>query len=148
VEVSGKLHASAASLPKIRRVGPRTGLDDVERRKILLLPGLELRSLGITARSQSLHRLCYIGSPEQFVCKRNSVLYIYIYICVLFSYEICAICINMSLWQSGVSKRDPQQIAAELAMGLAAIRRSLHIFENKFPLVIAYIISEMAISVN
>jgi hypothetical protein len=27
-------------------VGPRTGLDDVERRKILALPGLELRALG------------------------------------------------------------------------------------------------------
>jgi hypothetical protein len=37
-------------------VGPRTGLDDVERRKILSLPGLELR-----ARSQSLDRLRYPG---------------------------------------------------------------------------------------
>jgi hypothetical protein len=27
-------------------VGPRTGLDDVERREILALAGLELRSLG------------------------------------------------------------------------------------------------------
>jgi hypothetical protein len=35
-------------------VGPRTGLDDAERRKILFLTGLELRTLGHTARSQWL----------------------------------------------------------------------------------------------
>jgi hypothetical protein len=29
------------------RVGPRTGLDDVQRRKILPLPGLELRPLSV-----------------------------------------------------------------------------------------------------
>jgi hypothetical protein len=28
-------------------MGPRTGLDDVEKRKILTLPGLELRTLGL-----------------------------------------------------------------------------------------------------
>jgi hypothetical protein len=42
-------------------VGPRTGLDDVEERKILPLPELELRPLGRPARSQSLHRLRYPG---------------------------------------------------------------------------------------
>jgi hypothetical protein len=41
-------------------VGPRTGLDDVERRKTLSLPGLELRPLGRWARSQSLYRLPYL----------------------------------------------------------------------------------------
>jgi hypothetical protein len=40
-------------------VGPRTGLDDVERRKTLPLPGLELRPLGRPACSQSLYRLGY-----------------------------------------------------------------------------------------
>jgi hypothetical protein len=34
-------------------VGPRTGLDDVERKKILPLPRLELRPLGRPARSYS-----------------------------------------------------------------------------------------------
>jgi hypothetical protein len=34
----------------------------VERRKILPLPGLELRPLGHPARSQSLYRLYYLGS--------------------------------------------------------------------------------------
>jgi hypothetical protein len=43
-------------------VDPRTGLDDVEKRKFLTLPGLELRSLGRPARSQSLYRLRYPGS--------------------------------------------------------------------------------------
>jgi hypothetical protein len=47
----------------IRRwVGPRADLDDIEKRKFLTLPGLELRPLGNPARSQSLHRLCYPGS--------------------------------------------------------------------------------------
>jgi hypothetical protein len=38
---------------------PRTGLGDEERREILPPPGLELRSLGRPARSQSLYRLSY-----------------------------------------------------------------------------------------
>jgi hypothetical protein len=43
-------------------MGPRAGLDDVEKRKILTLPALELRRLGCPARSQSLYRLRYPGS--------------------------------------------------------------------------------------
>jgi hypothetical protein len=38
-------------------VGPRPGLNDVEKRKFLTLPGLELRPLSPPARSQSLYRL-------------------------------------------------------------------------------------------
>jgi hypothetical protein len=37
--------------------GPRGTLVNVEKRQFLALPGLELRSLGRSARSQSLHRL-------------------------------------------------------------------------------------------
>jgi hypothetical protein len=33
------------------KVDPRAGLDDVERRKFLTLPGLELRTLGRPVRS-------------------------------------------------------------------------------------------------
>jgi hypothetical protein len=44
------------------RVDPRAGPDDVEKRKFLTLPGLELRPLGRPARSQSLYRLRYPGS--------------------------------------------------------------------------------------
>jgi hypothetical protein len=40
-------------------VDPRAGLDDVEKRKFLTLPGLELRPLGRPARSQLLYRLSY-----------------------------------------------------------------------------------------
>jgi hypothetical protein len=43
-------------------VGPRFGLDDVEKRKFLTLPELELRPLGRPASSQSLYRLLYPGS--------------------------------------------------------------------------------------
>jgi hypothetical protein len=43
-------------------VGPRAGLDDVEKRTYLTPPGLELRPLGRPARSQSLYRLLYPGS--------------------------------------------------------------------------------------
>jgi hypothetical protein len=34
-------------------VGPRTGLDDVEKRKFLIVQGLEFRPLDHSARSQS-----------------------------------------------------------------------------------------------
>jgi hypothetical protein len=40
-------------------VDPRAGLDDVEKRKFLTIPRLELRPLGRPARSQSLYRLLY-----------------------------------------------------------------------------------------
>jgi hypothetical protein len=41
---------------------PRAGLDDVEKRKFLIIPGIELRPLGRPARSQSLYRLSYPDS--------------------------------------------------------------------------------------
>jgi hypothetical protein len=41
-------------------VDPRVFLDEVEKRKFLTLPGLELRSLCRPVRSQSLYRLRYI----------------------------------------------------------------------------------------
>jgi hypothetical protein len=60
--VSGQLHGPA-TLPPGKgpgthwiggRVDPRAGLDDVEKRKFLTLPGLELRLLVRPARSQFL----------------------------------------------------------------------------------------------
>jgi hypothetical protein len=64
-------------------VDPRAGLDDVEKRQFLTLPGLELQPLGHPACSQSLYRLRYPGSlPIIYnniiiftlfpVCSRNS----------------------------------------------------------------------------
>jgi hypothetical protein len=44
-------------------MGPKAGLDDVERRKILPLPGLQLQPLGRPARSQSPHRSFYSLVP-------------------------------------------------------------------------------------
>jgi hypothetical protein len=40
----------------------RGGLDEMEKRKFLPLPGLETRPLGRPACSQSLYRLSYSGS--------------------------------------------------------------------------------------
>jgi hypothetical protein len=45
-------------------VDPRAGLGDVEKRKFLTLLVLELRPPGRPARSQSLYRLSYPGSPR------------------------------------------------------------------------------------
>jgi hypothetical protein len=45
-------------------VDPRGGLDDVEKRKFLTLPGLELRPLDLPALSQSLYRLQYPGYSQ------------------------------------------------------------------------------------
>jgi hypothetical protein len=47
-------------------VDPRAALNDVEKRRFMTLPGLEVRSLGRPARSQSLYRLRYAGSSEWF----------------------------------------------------------------------------------
>jgi hypothetical protein len=43
---------------------PGTGLDDVENRKFLTLPGLKFWPLARPARSQSLYRLSYPGSQR------------------------------------------------------------------------------------
>jgi hypothetical protein len=43
-------------------VDPRAGLDEVEKRKFLTLPGLEFRLLRRPASRQSLYRLRYPGS--------------------------------------------------------------------------------------
>jgi hypothetical protein len=48
-------------------VGPRTGLDDVERRKILPPLGPELPPIGRRARSQSLYRRSYRGSVSLYI---------------------------------------------------------------------------------
>jgi hypothetical protein len=69
MEVSNQLQAPAAlpwrkspRYPLDRRFGGLgAGLDDVERRKLLILPGLEIRPLGRLARNQSLYRVRYPG---------------------------------------------------------------------------------------
>jgi hypothetical protein len=54
-------------------VGPRTGLDDVDKRNFLTLAGLELRPLGRLAHNQSLYRLRY---PEAVTFKNLKVIHV------------------------------------------------------------------------
>jgi hypothetical protein len=58
-------------------VGPRAGLEDVEKRKFLTLPGLEFRPLDRPARSQSLYRLRYIYIYIIQFRRQESMLQIY-----------------------------------------------------------------------
>jgi hypothetical protein len=51
-------------------VDPRVGLDDVEKRKFLSLPGLKLRPLSPPARSQSLYRIRY---PASYATTKASI---------------------------------------------------------------------------
>jgi hypothetical protein len=53
---------NSSRYPLDRRLDPRTGLNDMEKRNFLTLPGLELRPLCRPARGQSLYRLSYPGS--------------------------------------------------------------------------------------
>jgi hypothetical protein len=53
-------------------VGPRAGLDEVEKGKFLILPGLQSRPLGCPAYSQSLYRLRYPGSTGLARLKINN----------------------------------------------------------------------------
>jgi hypothetical protein len=54
-------------------VDPRASLDNLEKRKFLTLPGLELRPLGRPARSQSLYRLRYPGSQDNIKMDLNEI---------------------------------------------------------------------------
>jgi hypothetical protein len=56
-------------------VGPNVGLDDVENREFLTLPGLELQLLGRLACSQSLYRLLH----TQVQYRLNRYIYINIH---------------------------------------------------------------------
>jgi hypothetical protein len=58
-------------------VDPRAGLNDMEKRKFLTLPGLELRPLRLPARS---HRLRY---PSSFFLVTNLII-IYVLFAVVF----------------------------------------------------------------
>jgi hypothetical protein len=68
LEVSGQLHALAALSPRKNThwiwgwVGPRAGMDDMEKWKFLPPSGSEIRPLGRPSHSQSLYRLSYPGS--------------------------------------------------------------------------------------
>jgi hypothetical protein len=59
-------------------VGSIAGLVDMEKRKFLLPPGLELRPLGRPARSQSLYGLRYPGSLCVTVITLNLIGFIFL----------------------------------------------------------------------
>jgi hypothetical protein len=62
LEASLQLHASPTLPPSIGDcVGPRFGMGNVEKGKALILLGLELRPLCLSALNQSLYGLRYIG---------------------------------------------------------------------------------------
>jgi hypothetical protein len=46
---------------------PGTGLDDVEERKFLTVPGIEFQPLGRPARSQLLYRPRYPSSFKSYI---------------------------------------------------------------------------------
>jgi hypothetical protein len=81
IGLSGQRHASAALYPGERIpgthctggwVGPRAGLDTEAREKILSpLPGIEPRSPGRTARSQTLYCLSYPTHYSSFYLNKN-----------------------------------------------------------------------------
>jgi hypothetical protein len=56
-------------------VDPIVGMDDVETKKFLTLPGLELQPLGRPVRSQLLYRLRYPGSSVSSKPTRNLKMY-------------------------------------------------------------------------
>jgi hypothetical protein len=56
-------------------VGTRAGLDDMEKRKFMTFPGLELRPLSCPARSQTLYRLRYPGARYTRTWVPNIVLH-------------------------------------------------------------------------
>jgi hypothetical protein len=69
--VSVKLNAPWEKAPCTHWIGgwvdPRTGLDNMEKRKIYPLPGLELRPLSCPAHSQLPYRTHYPGFHEQHI---------------------------------------------------------------------------------
>jgi hypothetical protein len=54
-------------------VGPKAGLDDMEKWKFLRPSGLEPRPLGRPARNQSLYRLSYPGSGTILVFAKTFI---------------------------------------------------------------------------
>jgi hypothetical protein len=97
-------------------VDPRAGLDNVEKRKFLTLPGLELRLLSLPARSESLYRLRYqsVGMfifPNVIPCCRS---------CGLFAFkdygEVLSLCRHWDYWIPAFRENSPQSKTGVLKM--------------------------------
>jgi hypothetical protein len=77
----GKFHPSG-TYRKRSWVGPRAGMDAMEKRNFLFLQRLEIRHLGLPASSQSLYLLRYSGSyNSSYTCKS----------CRRTSFSVCSI---------------------------------------------------------
>jgi hypothetical protein len=65
-------------------VGPRAGVDVVEKGKFWILPELELRPLGRQSRCQSLYRLTFLSALEELITPLSVGIYdsVYDYIIV------------------------------------------------------------------
>jgi hypothetical protein len=81
-------------------VGPRIDLEDVERRKILPLPGLELRSFGRQAHGQSPYRLRYPSSP---VMEGRPILIYFLFVVYL---TMLNSCMNYIAWNNRMVRKD------------------------------------------
>jgi hypothetical protein len=84
----------------------RAGLNDLEKRKFLTLPRLELRPLSRPARSQSLYRLRYPSSytvcvvskkRRRIVLPRTSCSSMCEFLCVWFVYVFICVCLCASV---------------------------------------------------
>jgi hypothetical protein len=82
-------------------VDPKAGLGDVEYRKFLTPPGIELRPLGHPISSQSLYRLSYLGSSYIYFIDINSFKDVFRALTLLFSYKDILVRLNISPLHSG-----------------------------------------------
>jgi hypothetical protein len=72
-------------------VGPRAGLDNLEKRKFLILPGLEIRPLGRPARSQSLDQLVPVVTSKEV-----DGIFETLYESLNFSLTVLKLCVSVS----------------------------------------------------
>jgi hypothetical protein len=111
-------------------VGPRTSLDDVEKRKFLTLPGLELRPLQCPACSKSLYQLQFQWfhkslSFRPVLSQFSPVQTVTFYLSNVFPLLTCVknICFVMCVHLQ-VEKHMKEQAAAEAAMSVAGAQTS------------------------
>jgi hypothetical protein len=81
-------------------VGPGIGLDDMNNRKILSLPGLELQPLRRPAHSQLLYQLHYSNSVK--VCHDITKVWLTVRSCSVLFHHLTSLCWWISLLYWGI----------------------------------------------
>jgi hypothetical protein len=104
-------------------MGPKAGLDDVEKRKFLTLPRLELRPLVRPVRNQSLYRLRYPGFQYQAMNSNNETSHP-----ILFSITLVFYFLRLK-YSLEFSK--PQSMRSNLCFSLSR-RSNVRPIQNKF----------------